>query len=113
MSSRGLGTKVSASSMADSPVPTEQDYVPTAIERTHDVALDFLRARDGTVNAKLHTNPVYARRLRRKVDKLVMPLLWAVYGVTFLDKVILNVRPLLSRANPPELADQHRYSMRK
>lgn len=64
---------------------------PLDIERTHDTALDFLRStRENGINAELHGDAAYARRLRRKVDRLVMPFLWFVYGVTFLDKVMLN-----------------------
>ena len=62
------------------------------IERTHDTALDFIKARLEGANATLYTDPAYARRLRRKVDLLVMPFLMLCYVMNFLDKVLLNVR---------------------
>jgi hypothetical protein len=70
---------------------TESNPAPANIDRTHDVALDFLRAKEVAIDATLYLDPAYARRLRRKADKLVMPFLFIVYGVTFLDKVVLNV----------------------
>lgn len=67
------------------------DEASRDISRTRDAALDFIRAHGGSVDAKLYTNPAYAKHLRNKVDLLVMPFLLLCYSMNFLDKVLLNV----------------------
>ena len=88
-----MDAKQPTSESGDPPTPTYTDkHEHTApLGRTHDAALDFLRAREGAATTTLHNDAAYARRLRRKVDGFVMPFLFVVYAVTFLDKVILNV----------------------
>lgn len=62
------------------------------ITRTHDTALDFLKARPNAANPTLYLDQAYTRRLRRKVDFIVMPFLMLCYVFTFIDKVMLHVR---------------------
>lgn len=57
-----------------------------------DTALVFLQAQESTVDRTLHHDEAYCRRLRRKVDLLVIPFLMLCYLMNYLDKVLLNVR---------------------
>ncbi|KAJ5103265.1 hypothetical protein N7532_003794 [Penicillium argentinense] len=62
-----------------------------------DAALDFLRAED-TVGAV----EVDEKTLVRKIDWMIMPLMWAAYNLQYLDKVLINyasVMGLLSDTN--------------
>ncbi|QIW99508.1 hypothetical protein AMS68_005026 [Peltaster fructicola] len=69
---------------------------PTAIledgsePHAQDDALTFIRAHRDEVDATLYADSAYAKRLRRKVDLLVMPFLLLCYSMNFLDKVLLN-----------------------
>ncbi len=64
------------------------------LERTQmakgDAAFEYLQTHiDNT--ASIQTSAAYTRRIRRKVDLLVMPFLMLCYVLNFMDKVLLNV----------------------
>lgn len=59
---------------------------------TQDGALDFLQANQSSVDSSRHTDSAYARRLRRKVDFIVMPFLILCYTMNAIDKILINVR---------------------
>ncbi|KAJ5676232.1 hypothetical protein N7462_009129 [Penicillium macrosclerotiorum] len=62
-----------------------------------DAALEFLRDGDTAVAILIDE-----RRLVRKIDWMIMPLMWAAYNLQYLDKVIINyasVMGLLSDTN--------------
>lgn len=62
--------------------------------KARDEALDFLeRHRDERSVAFAH-NHTYTYKLRRKADLYVIPFLTFVYVLNFVDKVLLNVRPV-------------------
>ncbi|KAJ5386799.1 hypothetical protein N7509_009340 [Penicillium cosmopolitanum] len=50
-----------------------------------DAALDFLRAEDNT-----DATEVNEKALVRKIDWMIMPLMWAAYNLQYLDKVLIN-----------------------
>lgn len=52
-----------------------------------DVALDFLRS-EGAAAPEM--SPQDERRLRRKIDWMVMPLMWCCYCLQYLDKTLIN-----------------------
>ncbi|KAL1983249.1 hypothetical protein VTN96DRAFT_347 [Rasamsonia emersonii] len=67
------------------------------IEKTHphpvtsitghvDAALEFLQA-EGTTAA---VSTIDERKLVRKIDCMIMPLMWACYNLQYLDKVLIN-----------------------
>lgn len=60
--------------------------------RARDDALDFLEHHKNVTNAELSHDPVYMRRVRRKIDFYVIPFLLFCYIMNFLDKILLNVR---------------------
>ncbi|CAI7670579.1 unnamed protein product [Penicillium manginii] len=62
-----------------------------------DAALDFLRTGDN-----LDATEVDEKTLVRKIDWMIMPLMWAAYNLQYLDKVLINyasVMGLLSDTN--------------
>lgn len=66
--------------------------------RNADAALDFLR-HEGAVR---DMTPEDEKRLRRKIDWMVMPLMWCCYCLQYLDKTLINyanVMGLSSDAN--------------
>jgi hypothetical protein len=52
--------------------------------RNADAALDFLRS-EGTVR---QMTPEDEKRLRRKIDWMIMPLMWCCYCLQYLDKTL-------------------------
>lgn len=62
-----------------------------------DQAYDFL-AKAGAGYTEEQTSRVDLRRLRRKVDWRIVPLMFACYTLSFLDKVALNVSHNLNQA---------------
>ena len=48
-----------------------------------DAALEFLRAEDTAVVIELNE-----KALVRKIDWMIMPLMWAAYNLQYLDKVL-------------------------
>lgn len=66
-------------------------YWTTPNGRARDDALDYLEKHKDDTNASLGLDPVYMRRLRRKIDFYVIPFLLLCYIMNFLDKILLNV----------------------
>lgn len=60
-----------------------------------DAALDFLRAEDN-----LGATEVDEKALVRKIDWMIMPLMWAAYNLQYLDKVLSRCS-MGSRKMPP------------
>ncbi|KAJ6110881.1 allantoate permease [Penicillium sp. IBT 16267x] len=52
---------------------------------TVDAAYEFLRAEGSTV-----LSDIDEKRLVRKIDWMIMPLMWACYNLQYLDKVLIN-----------------------
>jgi hypothetical protein len=48
-----------------------------------DAALEFLRDEDTAVATEVHE-----KTLVRKIDWMIMPLMWAAYNLQYLDKVL-------------------------
>lgn len=55
--------------------------------RNADAALDFLRHEEGGVQ---EMTPEDEKRLRRKIDWMVVPLMWCCYCLQYLDKTLIN-----------------------
>ena len=68
-----------------------QDEMVPAPKQDMDRAYDFL-AKAGAGFTEEQTSAVDLRRLRRRVDWRIVPLMFACYTLSFLDKVLLNVR---------------------
>lgn len=54
-----------------------------------DEALDYLHHH--AVAQTFHQDPVRMAKLRRKIDRRIIPFLFCAYLVNYLDKVIINV----------------------
>lgn len=67
-----------------------QDEMVPAPKQDMDRAYDFL-AKAGAGFSEEQTPAVDLRRLRRRVDWRIVPLMFACYTLSFLDKVLLNV----------------------
>ncbi|KAF2168408.1 hypothetical protein M409DRAFT_65412 [Zasmidium cellare ATCC 36951] len=52
-----------------------------------DAALDFLRHEEGSVR---EMTPEDERKLRRKIDWMIVPLMWCCYCLQYLDKTLIN-----------------------
>lgn len=55
--------------------------------RNADAALDFLRHEDTSVRPM---TPEDERKLRRKIDFMIVPLMWCCYCLQYLDKTLIN-----------------------
>jgi sugar phosphate permease len=67
------------------------------LEGKADAALEFLRDEDTAIAVEVHE-----KTLVRKIDWMIMPLMWAAYNLQYLDKVLINyasVMGLLSDTN--------------
>lgn len=62
-----------------------------ASTNTHDDALEYLRESGQGMSAEIPSDVSLDRKLRRKNDYRMIPLLAACYFITFLDKTNLNV----------------------
>lgn len=82
--------------IAELRVPSEASVED--FDKKHDAALDFIAANKDGVNSELYLDPVYCKRLRRKVDFVVMPFLLLCYTMNLLDKTLLNVREELAES---------------
>ena len=67
------------------------DISSTIPKQGMDQAYDFL-TRTGASVSYDDTSHIELRRLRRKVDWRIVPLMFACYTLSFIDKVVLNVR---------------------
>ena len=64
-------------------------------EGRRDGALDFLAQNKEAATVEVSRISGQTRRLRRKIDKRLIPFLCLCYTMNFLDKVLLNVQLLL------------------
>jgi len=71
---------------------------PSTTSTAPDAALVYLQQHKREATLSLIHDEKYMRRLRRKVDYRVIPLLTCCYIMNFLDKVILNVMSTLGPA---------------
>ncbi len=62
-----------------------------------DAALDFLRTEDN-----LDATEVDEKALVRKIDWMIMPLMWAAYNLQYLDKVLSRCSILLTKLPPSQ-----------
>lgn len=67
-------------------------YVTQVEHNKRDEALDFFEQNKNDEGVRLSHVPTFTRGLRRRIDARVMPFLCLIYTMTFLDKVLLNVR---------------------
>jgi hypothetical protein len=68
--------------------------------KARDEALDFLEKHRDERSVALAHNHTYTYKLRRKADLYVIPFLTFVYALNFIDKVLLNVRPVSEIPQP-------------
>lgn len=59
---------------------------------THDQNLDQAYWYVQSSNTAVEATPAELRRLRRKIDWWIVPIMFACYTMQFIDKVSLNVR---------------------
>ena len=61
----------------------------STLDKATDDALHFLHAHNGVQG--FTADPARMHALRRKIDRCVIPWLFLVFGLNFLDKTLLNV----------------------
>lgn len=84
MSSSSLKEKdIEASASLDEP---QSGQVTDVYSRNADDALDFLR-HEGTMREMTAADE---KTLRRKIDWMIMPLMWSCYCLQYLDKTLIN-----------------------
>jgi hypothetical protein len=61
-----------------------------AASGTVDAALEFLQAEGGAILSEIDE-----KKLVRKIDWMIMPLMWACYNLQYLDKVLSTEDPVM------------------
>lgn len=84
MSSSSLKEK-DIEAISTSPVP-ENGQIREISTRNADDALDFLQ-HEGAVREMTEEDE---KTLRRKIDWMIMPLMWSCYCLQYLDKTLIN-----------------------
>ena len=102
-----MATKEAIDTTAASPIEGEASSLKnTAAPKDGDAALGFLRAH----LAEGEAQTVDEKALVRKIDWMIMPLMFGCYFLQYLDKTLINyaVSPLRSRLAFRDLTMTHR-----
>lgn len=75
-------------------IPSEKGSPSSFVtdDSRRDEALDFLNEFKNDESVELSKVASFTKGLRRKIDWRFMPFLFVCYTLTFIDKVLLNVR---------------------
>lgn len=83
-----------------SPTPTPQAGVVKDVSNA-DAALDFLR-QEGQVR---EMTPADEKRLVRKIDWMIVPLMWCCYCLQYLDKTLINYANVMGLTEDAHMTD--------
>ena len=85
------------------PSPTGEPTKGTVEDASHaDAALAFLRDNTSTISPMTDADE---KKLLRKIDWMVMPLMWSVYCLQYLDKTLINYANVMGLSEDARLSE--------